>query len=243
MAISTTRSFNPDVADLLEDAFQLAGTEMVSGNDLATGRRVLNYLLLEWANKGINLWTIDNITIPSATIVAGTYEYDVDIDTIAVIKVMLRTGSGTYQSDVPLYEVSAVTYAQINNKLTRGKPSQFWLSRIGVRDVTDGVNRPSKLVLWPVPDVSNTYSIVYTRMRRMADAGRGGLSTLEIPDRFIPAMRYGLALGISLQKPGSADRVPLLQMLYDRTLNEAMDEDRERQDFTSIPDLSGYSPY
>lgn len=246
MTISTTRSFNPDAAEIYEDAFEQAGLELRSGNDIRTARRSLNLLLLEWANKGINLWTIDTVTIAAASVTAGDYEYDIDIDTIAVLDVMIRLSAGetNTQTDRQLTEVSASTYAQIANKLQRGAPTQFWVNRIGIRNTSGSTHQYDKLVLWPVPDQSSYYTIVYYRLKRMADAGTGATSTMETPARFLPALITGLALKIAKKKtalvpPG---KVLELQADYDSLLNDAMGEDRERQDLTLVPDLSGYSP-
>lgn len=243
MTISSTRSFNPDVAELIEEAYEQAGLELRGGNDLASGKRSLNLLILEWHNKGIHLWTIDTVTIPSSSVVAGTYEYDIDIDTITVLDVVCRINAGDVnrQADRTLTEISAVSYQQIYSKLLRGAPTQFWVNRIGVKNVSGSTNRPSKLVLWPVPDRSSYYTIVYSRMKRMADAGAGGTATLEIPERFIPAITTGLALKIAKKKPAAVARIPQLEADYERLMAEAMGEDRERQDFSVTPDLSGYT--
>lgn len=246
MTISATRAFNPDAAEIYEDAFEQAGLELRTGNDVSTARRSLNLLLLEWANKGINLWTIDSVEIPSASVTAGDFEYDIDIDTVAVLDVFVRRNHGEInsQTDRQLSEISATTYAQIANKLQRGAPTQFWVNRVGVRNVSGATHRNDKLILWPVPDQSDRYTIVYYRMKRMADAGSGATSTVEAPSRFLPALITGLALKIARKKvsmvaPGKAME---LQQEYEQLLMEAHGEDRERQDLLIVPDISGYSP-
>ena len=226
MAISTTTSFNPDLLDLAEEAAEISGFELRSGNDIRTARRSLNYLLLEWANKGINLWTLDEQTISSATVAAGTATYDIDIDTISILDAVVRTNSGsaTSQSDTTLERISSTTYSQIPNKLTQGRPSQFWFNRVGIKDVTSGTNRPGTITLFPVPDQSNVYEIVYWRMRRMADAGVAGNTTAEVPERFLPALAVGLAMKLAMKKPELANKVPQLRADYNILLDEAMEE-------------------
>lgn len=244
MTISSTRAFNPDVADILEEAFEMAGLELRTGQDIVSGKRSLNLLLLEWHNKGIHLWTIDSVTIASSSVVAGTYEYDIDTDTITVLDVVCRTdaGSVTSQVDRTLTEISAVSYSQIANKLQRGQPTQFWINRTGVKNESGSTPRLSQLVLWPVPDTTDYYTIVYWRMKRMADAGSGATSTMEVPDRFLPALIAGLAYRIAKKRPAALARIGDLREDADRLLQEAMEEDRERQDLVIHPDISGYSP-
>lgn len=245
MTISSTRSFNPDFAEIYEDAFEQAGLELRTGNDVITARRSMNLLLLEWANKGINLWTIDSQTIAAASVTAGDYEYEIDIDTVAVLDVAIRTNAGVVNSQVDrqLTEISAATYAQISNKLMRGAPTQFWINRTGIRNVSGSTHQYDKLVLWPVPDQSSYYTIVYYRMKRMADAGTGATATPEAPARFLPALVTGLALKIAKKKPMVPQtKVAELRADYELLLSEAQGEDRERQDLSIVPDMSGYSP-
>jgi hypothetical protein len=237
MAIATTSTFNPSVGDSIEEAFELCGRELRSGNDLRTARRSINYLTLEWANEGLNLWTVDSQTL---TLVEGTSAYDLDQDTMAVLEAVLRTDSGdtSLQQDTNLERISFTTYSQIPNKLMSGRPSQFNLSRIGVLDTTAGVDTADSMILWPVPDGSGPYEIEYWRMRRIADTGASTSNTMEIPSRFQPAFVYGLAYRLSMKI--APERVPLLKAEYRELFKSATEEDRVKEDLRIIPDLSGY---
>ena len=163
MATTGLMTFNPDLGDLVEEAFERAGLEFRSAYDFQTARRSLNYITMEWQNRGINMWTIDQQTI-TPTIV-GTETYNTAAGTIAIMDVSLRTDAGelTSQADYMLNRISKDTYLSIPNKLTQARPLQYMVDRIDV-----GSTVPT-LTFWPVPDLT-TYQFVYNRMRRIQDA-------------------------------------------------------------------------
>jgi hypothetical protein len=242
VAITDTYTFNPDVADIVEEAFEIAGAEVMSGNDIRSARRSLEYLKIEWSNRGLNLWRMEEQTI--SAIVAGTATYNIDIDTISILDAYLRTGSGNVstQTDLMLTRISEPTYAQIPNKLTTGRPVQYFYNRIGVRGGTSGgSDLESTVTLWPVPDVSSTYEFVYWRMKSIADVGRDAGNTLQLPERFLPAMVLGLAWRIAVKKPELERRIGMLKADYEKTFDDAMREDREKTDFRFVPDMDAYS--
>jgi len=245
MAISGTYAFNPDVGEILEEAYERAGVDMRTGNHVKTALRSLNLIALEWANKGINLWTIDEQTISAATITDGTAEYDLDINTIGIIDAVIRTGHGTSsQTDLSLTRMSASEYANIVDKKTEGRPLQYWFRRTGVKGGTSGgSDEAPSVVLWPVPDQTSVYTFVYWRMRRIADMNGRIDNTVDVPDRFIPALISALALKLYEKQPLDLRRADEIQRLERRameTWNEAAEEDREKVDFMVTPDLSGY---
>lgn len=126
MATSTTASFDLDLNEIVEEAFERAGSELRSGYDLRTARRSLNLLFADWANRGINLWTIDSST---QVLTSGTATYNLPVDTVDLIEHVIRTGSGTTQTDVPLSRISVSTFAAIPNKNSTGKPLQIYIDR------------------------------------------------------------------------------------------------------------------
>lgn len=241
MAVSSTASWNPDIGDIIEEAFELCGKESRSGQDMRTARRSINYLLLEWANEGYNLWTIDSVTIPSSTVVAGTASYEIEQDTISIIDMVTRLNDGdtALQSDVILQRISTPTYLAIPSKLQSGRPVQWALNRDAVLESGPGdVDDASTFVVWPVPDETDKYTIVYWRLRRMADAGTTADVTMDIPERFQPAFVYGLALRLAIKMAPS--RVPMLKQEYNDLFRKAMEEDREKTSLRMVPDLTGY---
>ena len=123
MATSGTTAFNPDFTEIAEEAWERAGREMRSGYDLRTARRSMNLLTIEWQNRGINLWTVDEGSI---TLTEGTSEYDLPNDTVDLLEHVVRTDSGnaTTQQDLTISRISVSTYASIPNKLSEGRPIQ-----------------------------------------------------------------------------------------------------------------------
>ncbi len=212
----------PDIADLFEEAFERAGLEMRTGYDLRTIRRSLNFLTLEWQNRGLNLFTIESGTQP---LTAGTAEYTMPEDTIDLIEHQLRTGTGTSQIDTALMRVSVSTYAQQTNKNTQGRPTQIYVSR-GVGDV--------KATVWPVPN-SDEYTLFFYRLKGIAGLESGASGNAAIPPRFVPALVAGLAYQIAMKKPEALQRILPLKELYEEQFNLAAGEDRERASLHLTP--------
>lgn len=232
MTTSGTTAFNLSLSELTEEAFERCGSEMRSGYDLRTARRSLNLLTLEWANMGINLWTVEQGEI---ALQPGVSEYDLPNDTIDLIEHVIRTGSGTTQQDINISRISVSTYAMIPNKTAPGRPVQLYINRQSGADYpVTGVNNPSVNV-WPVPDSSTAYKLVYWRLRRIQDAGAGGVATPDIPFRFLPALVAGLAFHLSLKIPGASTRSADLKLMYDDAMQKAMDEDRDRAPVRFVP--------
>jgi hypothetical protein len=234
MTTSGTTTFNLDLNNLVEEAFERCGAELRTGYDMRTARRSLNLLTIEWANKGINLWTIEQGSIP---MVQGTVTYNLPVDTIDLLDHVIRTQSGINQTDINITRISVDTYSTIPNKLAQGRPIQVWINRQSGADYTAtptvGVDYP-KINVWPTPDQSNYYTFVYWRMRRLQDAGNG-TTTPDIPFRMLPAMVAGLAYYMSIKIPDALPRVPMLKAMYDESWQMAADEDREKASLRLAP--------
>jgi len=128
MATSGLTTFNLDLSELCEEAFERCGKELRSGYDLRTARRSLNILTIEWANRGINLWTIEQGQIP-ININAGQISYPLPVDTIDLLDQVIRTGTGQNQIDINISRISESTYATIPTKNASGRPIQVWINR------------------------------------------------------------------------------------------------------------------
>ena len=223
MTTSNTTSFSPDLSEIIEECFERCNSECRSGYDLRTAIRSLNLLLIEWQNKGINLWTIDSSTIP---LVAGTATYNLPTDTIDLLDQVVRTGTGSTQVDINMSRISSTTYATIPAKNTTGRPVQIWVNRQA---------QIPQVTVWPVPNAATTYTLAYWRMRRIQDAGTG-VNTQDIPFRFLPAMIAGLAFHLSIKLPGvDPQRSMGLKAMYDEAFQLASEEDREKASFHATP--------
>lgn len=224
MATSGTTAFNLDLSEIVEEAFERCGAELRTGYDLRTARRSLNLLFADWANRGINLWAIDSGTIP---LVAGTATYNLPEDTVDLLEHVVRTGAGNVstQADLTITRISVSTYSSIPNKLTQARPIQIYINRTSpIPTVT----------VWPVPDASIPYTLVYWRLRRIQDAGDGS-NTMDVPFRFVPCMVSGLAYYLGLKIPNAMDRLPVLKQQYDEAWDVAAGEDREKAAVRFVP--------
>ena len=231
MTTSGTTAFNLNLNDLVEEAFERCGAELRTGYDLRTARRSLNLLTIEWANRGINLWTIEQGSIP---MVQGQITYELPVDTIDLLEHVIRTQTGQGQTDITINRISIDTYSTIPNKNAQGRPIQVWINRqSGANYPVDGVAYPN-INVWPAPEQSNYYTFVYWRLRRLQDAG-DGVTTQDIPFRFLPCMVAGLAYHLSLKIPGALERSQMLKAEYEELWQQAADEDREKAPLRIAP--------
>lgn len=221
MTTSGTSSFTLDLVELVDEAAERCGYEIRTGYDLRTARRSLNLLFADWANRGLNMWTFEEGTIP---MVAGTATYALPDDTVDLLEHYIRTGTGTSQADIAITRISISTYSTIPNKNTTGRPIQVFIERLATPQLT----------VWPVPDQSDTYTLRYWRMRRIEDAGNGS-NTMDVPFRFIPCMVAGLAYYLALKVPGGLERLNVLKAQYDEAMDLAMQEDREKASVRFVP--------
>jgi hypothetical protein len=230
MTTSGTTTFNLDLNDIVEEAFERCGAELRTGYDLRTARRSLNLLTIEWANRGINLWTIEQGSIP---LVQGQIVYNLPVDTIDLLEHVVRTQTGQQQTDITINRISIDTYSTIPNKNAQGRPIQVWINRQSGAQNLSGVQAPN-INVWPAPDQNNYYTFVYWRLRRLQDAG-DGVTTQDIPFRFLPCMVAGLAYHLSLKIPGALERSMSLKAQYEELWQQAADEDREKAPLRIAP--------
>jgi hypothetical protein len=221
---SGNTGFNLNLNELVEEAFERCGAELRTGYDLRTARRSLNLLTIEWANRGINLWTVEQGQIAMNQ---GQIVYDLPVDTIDLLDHVIRTQTGQGQTDINISRISVDTYSTIPNKNAQGRPIQVWINRqSGATEPVTGVAYP-QINVWPAPEQSNYYTFVYWRLRRIQDAGNG-VTTQDIPFRFLPCMVAGLAYHLSKKVPGALERSQMLKMEYEELWQQAADEDREK---------------
>ena len=224
MTTSGTASFNLDLNEILDECFERCGSELRTGYDLRTARRSLNLLFADFANRGVNLWTLDSGTIP---LIQGTATYNLPADTVDLLEHVIRTGSGnaSTQIDVTITRISNSTYSSIPNKLQQARPIQVWVNRQITPQIT----------VWPTPDQTGVYQFIYWRLRRIQDAGDGGTYTQDIPFRFLPCLVSGLAYYLALKIPGAMERLPILKEQYDADWDRAAGEDRDKSAVRFVP--------
>jgi len=219
MATSGTTDFNLSIDDLVEEAFERCGMRPTSGYQLNSARRSLNLLFLDWANRGLNLWTIEQATY---TLTQGTNEISLATDTVNVLEAIIRQNSQGINSDVYIERISREDYLNMPDKTTQARPAQFYVQR---------TNTP-KVFFYPAAD--QTYTFIYYRIRRIQDAG-AYTNDADINFRFLPCLASGLAYQLSLKF--APDRTPALKAIYEEDFNRAAMEDRDTASVQFIPDM------
>ena len=219
MATSGSKNFELDVSDYIEEAFERCGVEVRTGYDLKTAKRSLNLLLADWANRGLNQWTIKQTTV---TCVSGTASYNLDADTIDILSVVVRRDN----TDYGIERLSRDEYLNIPDKTSTGRPSQFFLDR----QITP------VLKVWTTPE-NSTDQLIFDRLVRIDDADTF-TNTMEVPFRFYPCLAAGLAYYISIKK--APNRTQFLKAIYEEEFERAMTEDRDRASFNVAPSLEYY---
>jgi hypothetical protein len=235
MTTSGTANFNLNLTEIVEEAFERAGSELRSGYDLRTARRSLNLLFADWANRGINMWTIEQGSIP---LTQGVATYALPNDTVDLLEHVIRTqpGNQATQADLTITRISISTYASIPNKLQQARPIQILINRNSgatyplIPPFTDS---PS-VTVWPTPDNSQPYTLVYWRLRRIEDAGNG-INTFDVPFRMLPCLVAGLAYYLALKIPEGMARLADLKAMYDEAWEVAATEDREKAAVRFVP--------
>ena len=219
MATSGTTNFNLAIDDLVEEAFERCGMQMTAGYQLNSARRSLNLLFLDWANRGLNLWTIEQAT---KSLVQGDSVVNLPTDTVNVLTAVIRQTTNGQQQDINLERIGRQEYLNVPNKLTQARPSQIYVERTSA----------PKVYLYPAAD--KAYTLVYYRIRRMEDAGNY-TNTTDVNFRFLPCLASGLAYMLSLKY--APDRTGALQQMYEQDFDRAAQEDRDTASTYVLPDV------
>ena len=297
MAVCGSTDFELDVAEYVEEAFERCGLEVRTGYDLTSARRSLNLLFADWANRGLNRWTIEQATLPlasgiaiypagtltmtvaasgsfsvgetitggtsgatasitslrsstaiditvpegtfsaSETITGGTSSATTTVSsavslvpiqsTIDVLSAVIRTGTGSDQTDVAISRISRDAYINISNKNSTSRPTQFYVDRLITPEIK----------LWPTPN-DNTYTLVYDKLTRIDDVDNPQ-NTVDVPFRFYPCLSAGLAYYISLKR--APQRTQLLKAVYEEEFERAAAEDRDRASLSLTPSRDYYT--
>jgi len=217
MTTSGTRTFNLDVGELIEEAYERCGLEVSTGYDARTARRSLNLMFAEWANRGLNLWTVNQATI---TVTVNVATYTVNADHADILEMVLRRDGTDYEVE----RISRGDFFLLPNKTTQGRPSQFYYDR----------QIAPKITVWQVPE-NSTDQLIYYYVRRIEDAGTLQ-NTTDMPWRFYPCMVAGLAYYLAMKR--APDRMAMLKAIYDEEFTRAAEEDEDRVPLKLQPDVA-----
>ena len=220
MATSNSRDFDLDVGEIIEEAYERCGLEMRTGYDAKTARRSLNLMFADWANRGLNMWTVTQAT---TSIVSGTATYTFDATYVDLLEVVLRNSSGV---DFTLSQMSRSEYLTTPNKASTGQPSQYFFDRQTIPTIT----------LWSTPNAS--YTLVYYYVSRIQDAD-AMINNADAPFRFLPCMVAGLAYYLAMKK--APERVQLLKSVYEEEFQRAAAEDANSTPLKLTPSMAYYS--
>jgi hypothetical protein len=220
MATSNSTDFNLAIDEIVEEAFERCGMQMTAGYQLTSATRSLNLLFLDWANRGLNLWTIEQAT---SVLAKGTKEVCRGAETVNVLSAVIRDTINGQQQDVSISRISRSEYLNVPNKLTEARPTQYYVQRT----ITPTI------FLWPAAD--KAYTLVYYRIRRIQDAG-AYTNVADVNFRFLPCLASGLAYMLSLKF--AADRTTALKAIYEEDFLRAANEDRDTASVHFVPSVS-----
>ena len=213
MATSNSFTFRLDVEQIISEAYERCGidNQTTTGYQAVTARRSLNLLFSEWANRGINYWTVQNNTL---SLVDGQPTYTLPVGTIDLIDVVIRETSGASTIDTVLQRVSIADYNQLPNKSSEGKPSQYMLDK----------QYTPVAYLWQVPDSSTAYSLVYWSINQLEDITVSNQDA-DIPYRWSDCICAGLSSKLALKF--APEKFQLLDQVYERAFDFAASSDND----------------
>lgn len=227
MTTSGTFSFNPSVADLVQNSYGRIGIRRSAllAEHMTDARLESNLLLTEFDNRGVNLWTVD---LQTQLLIQGTATYLVDPTTITILDAFITTGSGQQTIDRIITSISRSDYAAIPDKQQQGLPTVFWYNRLINPTIT----------LWETPDNNGPYTLNFYRFRQIQDSVLTGGLTPELPLRWVDA--FTAALSSRLARIYAPDKLVEAKAEADRTWQIAAAQDTENAGFYIMPGLDSY---
>ena len=214
MSTSGTTTFNLDIDDVIEEAYERCGIRNTKGYDLKSSRRSLNLLFSEWGNRGVHLCKVE---LKNQLMTAGTITYTTPQDCSDVLEAYVSTSQNVTSStnDISLNKIDRSAYAALPNKGQTGQPSQYYVNR----QITPEIN------LYLAPDCTTYTYLKYYYIQRIQDAG-SYTNQADLPYRFLPCMVSGLAFYLSQKY--APERIQDLKLLYEDELQRALEEDSQR---------------
>ena len=212
MATSNTVAFQPDIEEIIAEAFERCGmdAQSLTGYQSLAARRSLNLLFSEWSNRGINYWAVQNNTL---ALVNGTTTYTLPAGTIDLIDVVVRQTTGGTTTDTVVERISIAEYNQLPDKSSSGKPTQYMLDK----------QYTPVMYMWQVPD-SNDYSLVYWSINQLEDVNDSNQDA-DIPYRWSDCICAGLASKLALKY--QPERFAILAQAYEQSFEYASETDND----------------
>ncbi len=224
MATSGTTSFDLNIDDIINEAFERCGQRAMGGYDLKTARRSLNLLFSDWGNRGIHLWKVE---LNEQALTAGTATYTVAASVNDVLEAYISTtaaaGDNANTQDVALTKIDRSAYSALPNKLATGQPSQYYVDR----------QTTPKISLYVAPDASTYTTLKFYTINRIEDATAYNDQQADVAYRFLPCMCAGLAYYLSMKK--APDRIQAMKLIYEDELKRALEEDGQRTSLYVTP--------
>lgn len=222
MTTSGTTTFNLSIDEIIAESFERCGMQITNGNQLKSARRSLNLLFLEWASRGLNLWTIEEEVL---SLNSTSAEWNLPTDTVDILTAVIRDNSQNTVTDISIDRISRAEYLDVPNKSTLARPAQYYVQR----------TIQPKVFLYPAPGGGGgPYELRYYRIRRIQDAGEY-TNTTDVDFRFLPCLISGLSYQLSLKY--AAERTVGLKQLYEEEFARAASEDRDRASSFFVPQL------
>ena len=223
MATSGSRDFQPNVAEWIEEAYERCGLEMRTAYDARTARRSLNILFADWANRGLNQWTISNV---SQTLTEGTESYSLNAYVVDVLDVVLRRTKNSVVTDYQMSQIGRSEYWNIPSKANKARPTQYFLDK----------QETPKIYVWPAPE-NSTDIIKMNQILRIEDVDTS-VNDVQVPFRFYPCLVAGLAYYLSQKR--APERMDSLKMMYEDEFARAMAQDESRASLMVKPNMRSY---
>ena len=218
MATSGTRTFSLNVADAIEEAYELAGLEARTSYDAITARRSLNIMFADWNNRGIQMWEVSKVEL---TLTEGTNEYSINSFDIDILDAYIEKTINNVVTDHSISRMDRNEYIGIPNKATKARPTQYWLERLTT----------PKIHLYPTPE-NSTDKLVYYVWRTIEDIDAAS-QDVDVPNRFLPCLVSGLAYYLCLKK--NTQKLPVLKQQYEQDLLNAIKYDEDRSPLKIVP--------
>jgi len=226
MATSQTYNFNPSLGEVSVFAYQLIGIRPTAllMEHMDAARVATNMMFARWSNQGVNLWTVEFVTVP---LIQGTSSYSAPANAVVMLDAYITTGVAPNAVDRIILPVSRTEYMSYPNKAQQGFPTTFWFDR----------QLSPTFTLWPVPDGTQA-SLTYAYVSRIQDANLVGTQEMDIPPIWLEAMVYGLAY--RLAQIWAPEKVAMMKPMADESYDIAASQNVETAAYYLSPQISGY---